>query len=72
MPIKIPVAELEFVDGGNTIWVHNAQGATVFRLKVRRVVARPGCDNVCAHADVIALEQDVHFCMPETKQPHKE
>lgn len=30
--VQIPVAQLEFHVGGNTIWVHSPQGGTVLRV----------------------------------------
>jgi hypothetical protein len=63
MRIEVPVAQLEFEDGGNTIWVHNEDGATVLRIKAGKVVAKMGCENVCAHADLV-VQGTVEVCIP--------
>lgn len=62
--IQIPVAVLEFDVGGNVMWIHNAQGATVLRVQCKQINVQLGCENVCAHAD--ARSQDViEVCLPD-------
>lgn len=65
MRIQIPVALLEFDEGGNTIWIHNQQGATVLRIKAlgRFKVSRE-CNNICSHADIV-VEGPVEICVVE-------
>lgn len=53
--VAIPVSRVEFDGGGHTLWVHNAAGATVLRIKRERAafrVKRGWCENICSHADV--------------------
>lgn len=64
--IKVPVAELEFDVGGNTLWVHSPAGATVLRLKLEggKFLVDDKCVNSVAHVDVISQEGDVTVCVP--------
>ena len=51
--VQIPVSQVEFVEGGHTIWVHNAEGATVMRIKLPIAIrATQKCENVCSHFDL--------------------
>lgn len=64
MSTHIEVVELEFVEGGNTIWVHGPQGATVLRVKCSgQIKVQRGCENVCAHGDM-EVTGDINICMP--------
>lgn len=61
--IQVPAAMIEFVDGGNTIWVHGPLGATILRIKTMgKIVVNDACENVCSHADVI-VESDIDICL---------
>ncbi len=61
--IKIPVVELEFEEGGNTIWVHNPIGATVLRIKTMgKITTNKECENVCSHSDII-VPDDINICL---------
>lgn len=67
----IPVAVLEFDDGGNTIWVHDAKGMTVLRLKCTgKIHVQRDCINLCAHADVVA-KGDIAVCLPAKGKKEK-
>ena len=52
--VAIPVNHIEFVEGGDTLWVHNDQGMTVLRIKLLRSKFRTTreCQNPCSHADI--------------------
>ncbi len=65
--IAIPVALLEFDEGGNTIWVHNDKGATVLRIKVLdgKLIAQRDCTNICSHLDVVVNGGDVTICVAD-------
>ena len=65
--ITVPVSVLEFDDGGNTIWIHGPQGATVLRIKAKKIVAQRGCENICAHAD-INVDEVITMCLPTKKK----
>ena len=55
--IKIPVALLEFDEGGNTVWVHNDQGATVFRIAVMGdIETYESKDHVLTYGEAMANE----------------
>ncbi len=66
--IAVPVAQLEFFEGGNTIWIHSAKGATVLRIQVphgkKVTVNKNECSNIVSHAD-IQTQGDVGVCLAE-------
>lgn len=68
--IQIPVALLEFDEGGHTLWVHSPEGATVLRIKIEgEFRVRRECENVVSHADIYVTrggeDGDVYFCVKE-------
>lgn len=71
--VCVDVAVLEFDNGGRTIWVHDASGATVLRIAVRGGAVRvnSSCSNICAHAD-LQVQGDVEFCIPEREEYEQE
>jgi Ca2+-dependent lipid-binding protein len=63
--IKIDVAQLEFEEGGNTIWIHSPIGATVLRIKTMgKLTTKKGCKNVCSHADIV-VNEDIEICLAD-------
>ncbi len=63
---QVEVSQLEFDEGGNTIWIHGPQGATVMRIKCSgRIEVMADCVNICAHADVM-VDGDILVCIPVT------
>jgi hypothetical protein len=69
MRIKIPVAELEFEENGNTIWVHSPKGATVLRLQTRGKILSKRCkDNAVSHVD-ISVPGDIQVCVHPDDMP---
>jgi len=66
--IRIPVSEIEFVEGSNTLWVHSPTGGTTFRLKVTGSITSRRCaTNIGpSHADATA-PGDVVFCIGKDK-----
>ena len=69
--IEIPVSLIEFDEGGTTIWVHGPEGATVLRIKAKKIVSKPECENICAHSDIVVAGV-VTMCLPlkTKKKPH--
>lgn len=56
--VEVPVSVLEFDVGGDTMWVHNADGMTVLRIKLppgTKFAAEGGCQNLCSHLDLTIL-----------------
>lgn len=53
MRIKIPVVELEFEEGGNTIWVHGPDGTTVLRVRADKILERTMMTNVHSSLPVV-------------------
>lgn len=67
--VTLDVTQMEWVEGGDTVWIHNAHG-TVLRLKVVRpgMVRGSVTSQVCStspipHADARVLD-DIVFCLP--------
>lgn len=61
--IVIPVAAIEFHEGGHTIWVQSVFG-TVLRLKCTgKIKVNRKCSNLVDHADAI-IQGDMEICMP--------
>lgn len=59
----IPVALLEFDEGGNTLWVHSPKGETVLRVKTMgRIVVNEKCTNIVSHADIV-VKDDIQICV---------
>lgn len=65
----IPVALMEFDEGGNTIWVHSPNGATVLRVKCSgKITMDRRCTNAVTHVDVL-VPSDVNICRPSRTPP---
>ncbi len=61
--IHIDAAQIEFVDGGNTIWVHGPEGGTVIRIKTLGKITTERCTtSPISHADIVVRE-NVHICL---------
>jgi len=62
---KIPVALMEFSEGGKVIWIHNRKGGTVLRIQCSGTINVHGtCENICAHAD-INVRGNIDICIPQ-------
>lgn len=60
---SITAAEIEFDEGGNTIWVHGPQGATILRIKATgKILVHTECINVCSHSDMV-VQGDITICL---------
>lgn len=68
--IEIPVNVLEFIDGGNTIWIHSPKGVTVMRIKTSGKIVTRDCEPlaVVSHSDV-TVEGDIDFCLAKDDRP---
>ncbi len=63
--VKIPVSSLEFNVDGNTIWIHDCEGGTAFRIKTKGKIKVDVCNNSpLSHGDLI-VEQDIEMCISE-------
>jgi hypothetical protein len=60
---RIPVSILEFHEGQTTLWVHGPEGATVLRIKAKKINVQKDCENVCAHSD-IQVDGEITICIP--------
>jgi hypothetical protein len=62
--MTIDVSQLEFMEGGKAIWIHNDKGATVLRIQCTgQVKIHTPCENICAHTDINVVG-DIEICMP--------
>ncbi len=60
--IKIPVMEMEFNLGGNTIWIQS-KGGTVLRLKCSGKIKIDRCTNSpISHSDLM-IDGDINICI---------
>ena len=64
--IQLEAVGLEFVVGGNTIWVHGLCG-TLLRIKCLGEIRVDVCSAPGGHADVI-VAGDIKFCVPPVDQ----
>jgi len=65
---QIPVAMLEFVEDGNTLWVHSPQGGTVLRIKTKGKITTRKCPSgFISHADIMT-EDDIEICLGEDQE----
>jgi hypothetical protein len=66
--IALDAAQIEFVDGGKTLWVHGPTGATVLRLKVTGKITAASCEtSPVPHGDAI-ISGDLVICIPKRKR----
>ena len=62
---SIEVAEIEFEEGGNTIWIHSPLGATTMRIKTKGKITTETCGtSPVSHCDLI-VEEDISFCLSD-------
>lgn len=67
MRVLIPVAAIEFVEGGNTLWIHAADGSTTLRLKATGKITSQVCNSSpFAHGDAM-IQGDLCVCIPPDK-----
>lgn len=63
--INIPVFEIEFVDGGQTIWIQNNQGGTAMRIKCTGKIITDKClTSPQSHCDIV-IQGNIDFCLSE-------
>lgn len=65
--VKIPVAQLEYREGQNTIWVQSPRGATVLRIQTKpgkRITSTICRDNPVSHSD-INVPEDIEICLSD-------
>lgn len=61
---QVEVVELEFDEGGHTLWVHSPKGATVLRIKCSgKIILERSCRNIVAHSDIY-VQGDITVCVP--------
>ena len=61
--ILIQAACVEFVNGGNTIWIQSPQGATVLRIKCSGEILTESCtQSPTSHGDIL-VDGDIQICV---------
>jgi hypothetical protein len=61
--VTLEVSQIQFTDGGNTMWVHGVDGSTTLRIKTTGKFIMERCkDSPCSHADIM-LQGDVRVCV---------
>lgn len=63
--IVLPVAQIEFCHGANTLWVHAPDGSTLLRIKASGKIRATACDtSPVSHGDIM-VDGDITVCIPE-------
>lgn len=66
--VVIPLSTLEFVPGGNAIWINGRQGNTTLRIKTHGKINVEQCkSSPDSHADIM-LADDINFCISSDAQ----
>ena len=65
MRYQLAAGCIEFDEGGTTIWVQSPEGATMLRIKCKKIKIDRICDNIVAHAD-ITVPGEIEICLPES------
>lgn len=61
--VVIPLSTLEFVPGGNSIWINGGQGCTTLGVKPLEKINIEQCTSSAdSHADIM-LADDINFCI---------
>jgi len=61
--IFIDVGGMEFMNGGNTIWIHSPKGYTILRIKTKGKIIIDKCDQQgYSHCDIM-VEDDIKICV---------
>ncbi len=61
--VIIPVSKIEFVVGGNTIWIQDRRGGTAIRIKTYGTISVDVCENSpLSHGD-IEVKQSIEICL---------
>lgn len=63
--ITIPVSQIQFAEGGNTLWVHGPHGGTTIRIKCSGKIITDICKNSpISHCDII-VPGNIEICLSE-------
>lgn len=62
--ITLPVAQIEFYEGQQTLWIHAPDGTTMLRIKcMGKINIDDACTGLVAHGDII-VQGDINICLP--------
>lgn len=63
--VIIPVSEIEFVVGSNTMWIHDRRGGTALRIKTSGKILIEECNNSpLSHCDIL-VAGDISMCLSD-------
>lgn len=63
--INIPVALVEYDEGGNTLWIQSPEGGTTIRIKCTGKITSSFCEvSPLSHLDLV-INGDINFCLSE-------
>ena len=63
---RVYLGECELSWSDDTLWLNSSSG-NVLRIVARnRIVTKPLCTNIVAHADMI-VDDPIEICVPESK-----
>lgn len=66
--INIPASSIEFVEGGNTLWVHDTLGGTTLRIKCSGKIKVERCTvSPLSHSDVM-VQGDINICIADNAE----
>ena len=66
--VVIPAAQVEFEDGGNTIWVTDPQGGTLLRVKTMgKITSRSCTPGSTSHCDIVTNDE-IDFCLGQNAE----
>lgn len=61
--ILIEAYAVEFINGGNTIWIHSPQGGTILRIKCSGSIITEECKNSpISHGDIM-VDGNINICV---------
>jgi hypothetical protein len=63
----IPVEQMEFHEGQQTIWIHAPNGTTALRIKCTgKITVDKECTSPVVHGDIM-VQGDINICIPSTE-----
>lgn len=64
--VCIKVVAIEFVEGGNTLWVHGPEGGTILRIKTQGEITSERCESPISHGDIM-VPDNIRICVASPK-----
>jgi len=67
--MKIRAYEIEFTEGGDTIWVHSDKGTTPMRIKCNGKIVVHRLDEIQTTSIQLMVGGDIHVMVPKKREP---